>query len=76
MDVIFYTKPNCPLCDEAKLMLELTKEDYPLTYTEINIESDDTIHEKYMLMIPVIEKNGKPILFGTIGYVELISLFD
>lgn len=57
-------------------MLKLAQEDYPLTWTEVDIESDDTIHEKYMLMIPVIEKKGEPVLFGTIGYVDIVTLFD
>lgn len=76
MHVTFYTKPDCPLCEEAKLMLKLAQEDFPLTWTEVNIESDDAIHEKYMLMIPVIERNGEPVLFGNIGYVDIVTLFD
>ena len=71
-----YTRPNCPLCDEAKLMIELVNEDYPLTYQEINIESDEALHEKYMLMIPVLEKDNKVLLYGNIGYVELLEALE
>ena len=75
MHVLFYTKPGCHLCEEAKLMMQLAQDDVPLTWTEVNIEEDDEIHEKYMLMIPVIEVNGDVALFGSIGYVDILELF-
>ena len=75
MHVLFYTKPGCQLCEEAKLMMQLAQEDVPLTWTEVNIEEDDEVHEKYMLMIPVIEVNGNVALFGSIGYVDVLELF-
>lgn len=68
-----YTRPNCGLCDEAKLMIELIREDFPLSYTEVNIESDDKLHERYMLMIPVLEKDGEILLYGNMGYVDLLE---
>lgn len=75
MHVTFYTKPGCALCEEAEMMMKLAEEDYPFTWTEIDIESDDEIHEKYLLMIPVIEKEGKVLLYGNIGYIDIINLF-
>ncbi|TWT03308.1 glutaredoxin family protein [Planococcus sp. CPCC 101016] len=71
-----YTRSNCPLCDEAKLMIELVNEDFPLTYREIDIESDEALHEKYMLMIPVLEKDNEVLLYGNIGYVELLEALE
>ena len=75
MHITFYTKPGCALCDEAELMMKLAQEDYPLTWTEIDIQTDDDIHEKYMLMVPVIEKDGEVMIFGNIGYVDIVELF-
>lgn len=57
-------------------MLELVKEDFPLDYQEVDIESDDELHEKYMLMIPVIEKDGEILIYGKIGYVELLEALE
>lgn len=74
--IILYTRPNCPLCDEAKMMLELVREDFPLEYAEVNIESDDALHEKYMLMIPVVEKDGEVLTYGNIGYIELLEALE
>lgn len=74
--ITLYTRPNCPLCDEAKMMMELVQEDFSFEYEEVNIESDDAIHEKYMLMIPVIEKDGEVIIYGNIGYIELLEALE
>ncbi|ANU12530.1 hypothetical protein B481_0110 [Planococcus halocryophilus Or1] len=71
-----YTRANCPLCDEAKLMIQLVNEDIPLSYQEVDIESDDALHEKYMLMIPVLEKDNKILLYGNIGYIELVEALE
>ena len=68
-----YTRPNCPLCDEAKLMLQLVQEDFPIDFTEINIEEDEELHEKYMLMIPVLEQENEIIIYGNIGFAELLE---
>ena len=75
MNVQFYTRPNCPLCEDARLMLELVKEDVALHIEEINIEDNDAIHEKYLLRIPVIERNGVVIQEGRIDYPTLLEAF-
>lgn len=56
-------------------MMQLVQEDFPFTWTEIDIQSDDEIHEKYMLMVPVIEKDGDVLLYGNIGFVDIVELF-
>lgn len=76
MDVQFYTKPGCLLCDEAEQMMKLIQEDYPLSWTTVNIEEDEAKHEQYMMMIPVIEKDGKVLYFGTISYMDLVDLLE
>ncbi|MFC5602426.1 glutaredoxin family protein [Sporosarcina koreensis] len=76
MHIQFYTKKGCHLCDEAEAMMKLVQEDYPLTWSTIDIETDDESHEKYMLMIPVVEKDGEVLLCGSIGYIDLIDLFE
>lgn len=75
MKVQFYSRSNCPLCEEARLMLELVKEDIYLHIEEINIEEDDELHEKYLLRIPVIESNGQIIQEGRIDYPTLLEAF-
>lgn len=75
MKVQFYSRANCPLCEEARLMLELVKEDISLDIEEINIEKNDELHEKYLLRIPVIESGGEIIQEGRIDYPTLLEAF-
>ncbi|AMQ08418.1 thiol-disulfide isomerase [Sporosarcina psychrophila] len=56
-------------------MMKLVQEDFPLTWTKVDIETDDESHEKYMFLIPVIEKDGDVMLYGSIGYADIIDLF-
>ncbi|WP_284141116.1 MULTISPECIES: glutaredoxin family protein [unclassified Virgibacillus] len=52
--VILYTKANCPLCDEAKTLLELLQTDYSFSIEERDIYSNDSWLETYQLTIPHI----------------------
>ncbi|WP_299515853.1 glutaredoxin family protein [uncultured Rummeliibacillus sp.] len=73
MEIIYYGRPNCGLCEEGKLMLQLVREDVPFGIKEVNIEDDDELHKKYMLMIPVVEKDGQIIQYGALDYVTLLE---
>ncbi|MDO8636050.1 MAG: glutaredoxin family protein [Dehalococcoidia bacterium] len=58
----FYSKPNCPLCDEARDMLEDVNQEFALVVTEINILRSPAIYEKYKYIIPVLElENGQVV---------------
>lgn len=53
--VLFYTKENCPLCDEALSLLMLLQHDYTFTIEERDIYTNDTWLEKYQLLIPYVQ---------------------
>ena len=76
MQVQFYTRLGCELCEEAERMLRLVAEDHPLEWQTINIEEDDEIHEKFMLMIPVVEHEGQVVAYGNIGYIDILELIE
>lgn len=76
MIVHFYTRPGCHLCDDARMMLKLVQEDVPFQIEEHNIEEEDQLHEKYMLMIPVVEYQGEIIQYGNIDYVTLLEALE
>lgn len=76
MHVTYYRQNNCPLCDEAEMMMKLVQEDYTFTWSTVDIQSDDEIHEKYMLMVPVLEKDGKVLAYGNIDYATLVFLLE
>jgi len=71
--VDFYTRPGCHLCEDARLMLRLVQEDLAFEINEVNIETDDELHQKYMLMIPVIEFQGKIVQYGQVDYVTILE---
>ncbi|GGK03479.1 hypothetical protein GCM10007063_27110 [Lentibacillus kapialis] len=52
--IIFYTKENCPLCDEALAMLELLQHEYSFGIEQRDIYTNDEWLERYQLLIPVI----------------------
>ena len=76
MRVQFYSRPNCSLCEEARLILRMVEEDVQLEIEDINIEDDDHTHEKYLLRIPVIISEGKVIQEGRIDYPTLLEAFS
>ena len=71
MKVNYYSRPGCHLCEEGLITLKLLQEDFQFEIDLINIEEDDALHEKYMLMIPVVEKNGEVLQYGILDYVTL-----
>lgn len=54
-----YTKPDCPLCDDAKDALNAVAADSPIKIEEIDITSNLGLFTKYKDSIPVLEMNGK-----------------
>ncbi len=76
MLVKFYSRPNCSLCDEGLVTLKLVQEDIPFTIELINIEESEELHEKYMLMIPVVENNGEVIQYGNLDYATLLDVLS
>lgn len=71
MKINFYSRPNCLLCEEGLLTLKLVQEDMDFDIEVINIEENEQLHEKYMLMIPVVEKDDQIIQYGNLDYVTL-----
>ena len=71
--VIFYSRPGCSLCEEGFLTLTLVQEDIPFKIEILNIEGDEALHEKYMFMIPVVEKDGQVVQYGQLDYVTLFE---
>lgn len=66
MQLIFYTRKQCPLCIEGKGILLQLQKDYNFQIVEKDIDTSDEWTEKYGLMIPVVEVDGKVIQYGII----------
>ncbi len=76
MIVHYYTRKNCGLCDEGKLMLTLAQEDFGFEIEERDIDTSDEWTEKYGLMIPVIEVDGEIVQAGNIDFVTISKRFQ
>ncbi|KAK4816351.1 hypothetical protein QYF61_015665 [Mycteria americana] len=54
-----FTKKPCPLCDEAKEVLEPYKTRFILQEVDITLPENSAWYEKYKYDIPVFHLNGK-----------------
>ena len=59
--VTLYSRPGCHLCDEARTILERMRERTPFEVDEINIETDDALHARYLERIPVVAVDGEEL---------------
>jgi glutaredoxin len=59
--VTLYTRPGCHLCDDARAVLLDLRERAPFTLDEVDIESDDALHARYLERIPVIALDGEEL---------------
>ena len=54
-EILFYTKPHCPLCTKAKRDLNRLARKVPHQLTEIDITQHDSLFSKYRHLIPLGE---------------------
>jgi len=59
--VTLYSRPGCHLCDEARESLQRVQTRAPFTLEEVDIESDDALHARYLERIPVVAVNGQDL---------------
>ncbi|WP_044338277.1 glutaredoxin family protein [Rossellomorea aquimaris] len=69
--VIFYTRTQCGLCEDAKITLKLLQDELGFAINEIDIEESDELTERFGLMIPVVELDGEILQYGQIDYFTL-----
>lgn len=66
MKVVLYSKDECCLCDNAKAILQDLQKEFSFQVEEVDIYKDDTLLEKYQIMIPVVEIDGEEVQCGII----------
>jgi glutathione S-transferase len=60
--VVLYARPDCHLCDEARVSLERLRADgLAFELEEVDIETDDELHARFLERIPVIELDGEVV---------------
>lgn len=69
----FYTKPDCPLCDEAKSVLKnISGQLSFIAIEEIDITKNLGLFTKYKLKIPVLEMDGKHLFVHRVDSRKLV----
>ena len=60
--VRLYVRPDCHLCDDARRgLLDLRSEGVDFELEEVNIETDERLHARYLERIPIVEVEGEVI---------------
>lgn len=70
--VTLYSRPGCHLCEEARAVLDRLRARTPFDVDEIDIESDDVLHARYLERIPVVAIEGEELFDYTIDEEALI----
>ena len=74
MEVVFFTRPGCHLCDDARVVLLAERERTPFELQEIDIETDAALVREYGLRIPVVFVDGEEAFEYTVDAEELAAL--
>jgi glutaredoxin len=57
--VTLYSKPSCPLCDDARLALERVRATSPFELEEVDITTRGSLLAEYRERIPVVAIDGQ-----------------
>ncbi len=76
VDITFYHRPSCWLCDKAEEMLNGLVERYGINVTRINIDDDEKLYELYRYDIPVIDFVDGATLHGNIKKKDLVQKLE
>lgn len=76
VNITIYSKKNCSLCEKAKEKLLEIRKECPFSLTEIDIENDTEVFERYKYLIPVIEVDGKEVFNYEIDETRLKIILD
>lgn len=60
-NLLLYSKPDCHLCEEMKIIVLKIRKEKNFNFQVININEDKLLYEKYREKIPVLELNGRII---------------
>ncbi|MDK6863621.1 glutaredoxin family protein [Nosocomiicoccus ampullae] len=72
MKLVLYTSPNCKLCEDAKLQLNIALESFKdVEVSEVDITSDDTLHERFLIRVPVVMHKDEVVQEGIIDFFTI-----
>ena len=69
--ITLYSRPGCHLCDDARAVIERVCTDLGHSYTEISIDDDPALRERYGEEIPVTLVDGRQHDFWRVDEARL-----
>jgi glutaredoxin len=66
-----YTRPRCPLCDDAKRLLEEARRGLHFELISHDITADLLLYQKYRYEVPVVVLDGEQVLSHAFSLPEL-----
>ena len=76
VNLTFYYREGCWLCDKAEELVNGLKEKYSINLKKVLIDSDDELYELYRFDIPVIEFQDGSELHGVIKKKDLLRKLE
>ncbi len=58
MIVTMFTKSNCSLCEDVRVVLDGLGKQFPLQLREVDITADEALFATYRYRIPVVQFGG------------------
>ncbi|MBA2645099.1 MAG: glutaredoxin family protein [Solirubrobacterales bacterium] len=74
--VTLYGRPGCCLCDQARARLLLMRAERPFELVEVDITSDDALHRRFLVRIPVVALDGQEIYDYEVDEADLAGRLD
>lgn len=65
--LLYYSKPDCPLCEKSRPVAERLAERYELALECVDILSDAALHRRYAERIPVLVLGDTELGWGRLS---------
>jgi len=59
--VTLYTRADCPLCDEARALIETLSERLGFAFEAVDIDADRELRARYNYAVPVVAVEGEEV---------------
>lgn len=67
MRFTLYTKPCCPLCDDAMEVVRLVQKQIPFELDVVDISENPQLWERYQDLIPVLTLGDEDLFYGKVS---------
>lgn len=76
VEITFYTRAGCHLCDEAADELARLAEQLPIEVQAIDIDADEAVRERYNDSVPAIHVGGVPVSAAPLDWMAIRGAID